>query len=80
MGYRTAKWTLFFCSLDVNVNPLAALFLQGDNDSVVTVESTRVDGMNEHLVLPVMHTIMMRNNKLIDHTIHYLKTGNFIPQ
>ena len=65
---------------DVNVNPLAALFLPGDNDSVVTVESTRVDGMDEHLVLPVMHTIMMRNNRLIDHTIHYLKTGNFIPQ
>lgn len=65
---------------DVNVNPLAALFLQGENDSVVTVESTRVAGMDEHLVLPVIHTIMMRNNLLIDHTIHYLKTGNFIPQ
>lgn len=65
---------------DVNVNPLAALFLQGENDSVVTVESTRVAGMDEHLVLPVMHTVMMRNNRLIDHTIHYLKTGNFIPQ
>ena len=65
---------------DVNVNPLAALFLKGKNDSVVTVESTRVVGMDEHLVLPVMHTIMMRNNHLIDQTIHYLKTGNFIPQ
>lgn len=65
---------------DVNVNPLAALFLKGENDSVVTVESTRVAGMDEHLVLPVMHTVMMRNNRLIDHTIHYLKTGNFIPQ
>ena len=65
---------------DVNINPLASLFLDSDNDSIVTVESTRVEGMQEHLVLPVIHTIMMRDNELIDHVIHFLKLGNFIPE
>ncbi len=64
---------------NININPLASLLLKSDSDSVVTVESTRVEGMKEHLVLPVIHTTMMRNNKLIDHAIHFLKTGNFIP-
>lgn len=63
-----------------NINPLNFLFIEGANDSIVSVESTKVDGMNEHIVLPVTHTFMMRNNDVIDHVIHYLKTGSFIPQ
>lgn len=65
---------------NVSINPLGKLLLGESNDSVVTVESTKVDGMKDHLVLPVIHTIMMRNNTVIDHTIHFLKTGEFIPQ
>ena len=61
-----------------NINPLNYLFRSGPNDSVVTVESTRVEGMKAHLVLPVTHQLMMRNNEVIDEAIHYLKTGSFI--
>ena len=65
---------------DVSINPFGALLMGESNDSVVTVESTRVEGMTEHIVLPVIHTTMMRNNTVIDHAIHFLKTGQFIPQ
>ncbi len=65
---------------NVNLNPLTMLFLSGPNDSIVSVVSTRVEGMDEHIVLPVTHTFMMRNNEVIDHVVHYLKTGDFIPQ
>ena len=61
-----------------NINPLSLLFIEGENDSIVSVESTKVNGMNAHLVLPVTHTFMMRNNEVIDNVIHYLKTGSFI--
>jgi hypothetical protein len=64
---------------NTNINPLGLLFIRGENDSIVSVESTKVEGMNAHLVLPVTHTFMMRNNEVIDNTIHYLKTGSFIP-
>lgn len=63
-----------------NINPLSLLFIPGQNDSIVSVESTKVEGMREHIVLPVTHTFMMRNNEVIDNVIHYLKTGSFIPQ
>jgi triacylglycerol lipase len=64
---------------DTSINPLSLFFSMGPNDSVVSVESTRVEGMDDHRVLPVTHTLMMRNNDVIDHVIHYLKTGSFIP-
>ncbi|MCI5105540.1 MAG: hypothetical protein MRY76_02380 [Pseudomonadales bacterium] len=65
---------------DLALNPLGLLLIDGPNDSVVSVQSTRVAGMKEHITLPVMHTLMMRDNEVIDHSIHFLKTGNFIPQ
>ncbi len=65
---------------DTSINPLGFMLLGESNDSVVTVASTKVDNMADHLVLPVIHNIMMRDNEVIDNAIHFLKTGNFIPQ
>lgn len=65
---------------DTNINPLEFLFIAGPSDSIVSVESTKVEGMNAHKVLPVTHTFMMRNNEVIDQAIHYLKTGSFIAE
>lgn len=63
-----------------NINPLEFLFIAGPSDSIVSIESTKVRGMNAHMVLPVTHTFMMRNNEVIEQAIHYLKTGAFIAE
>ena len=60
-----------------NITPLGFFLLDGPNDSVVTVESTKVQGMSDHIILPVTHTFMMRNNKVIDHSINFLRFGHF---
>lgn len=62
-----------------NINPLNFLFFSEPNDTIVSVESTKVEGMRAHIILPVTHTFMMRNDTVIDQTVHYLKTGAFIP-
>lgn len=51
--------------------------LPGDDDGLVSVQSTKVAGMSDFLVVDVGHSMMRYDGEVADQTISFLKTGQF---
>ncbi len=62
---------------DRSINWILSLIIPGEDDGKVSIDNTKVEGMNEHIVLPVNHAMMMNNPEVIEAVIAYLKEGKW---
>ena len=62
---------------EVAINPVFGAVLTGKNDGAVTVESARLEGMRDFIVVPYSHTVMLWRDEVIAQALAYLRDGRF---
>jgi pimeloyl-ACP methyl ester carboxylesterase len=60
-----------------SIYPIASRFLPSPNDGRVSVASTRLDGMTDHVVIPTAHPLLLRDARAVAQTVAFLRNGRF---
>jgi len=60
-----------------SLNPIGSIMIPGEDYGIGAVESAKVDGMSDFLVVPATHSFIMRNPAVIEQALYFIQNGEF---
>ncbi len=73
----TVDYDLGVVAGNFSIDPVSSAIIPGDDDGKVSVESTKVEGMKDHVVVPASHTFFPANTDVQREALHFLQHGAF---
>lgn len=73
----SANFELGVIAGNKSINLVLSQFLPHPDDGKVSVESAKLEGMRDFLVVPRTHTFIMRGDDVIRQVVHFLQFGRF---
>jgi len=77
LALGSADFELGIIAGDRTIDPVTSAVLENPDDGRVSVEDTKLDGMDDFVVVRHSHAFMMRMQRPIELTIHFLRSGRF---
>ncbi len=75
----TVDYELGVIAGNFSIDPVSSSLIPGDDDGKVSIKSTKVDGMKDHVVTSASHTFFPSNQEVIKKTLNFLRFGAFKP-
>jgi hypothetical protein len=77
MRLGTVDFELGIIAGENTINPLLSMLVPGADDGKVSVASARVEGMADFIVVPASHPFLMREKKVLQQIVYFLRKGVF---
>jgi hypothetical protein len=61
----------------MSVDPFCSYFICGQNDGKVSIERTKIDGMQDHIIIHSTHTWFPHNKEVQQQTVQFIREGMF---
>jgi triacylglycerol lipase len=75
----SAKFDLGVIAGDRTLNPFYSMFIPGPDDGKVSVASTKLEGMDDFLIVHYSHTYLPWRKQVIQACVHFIEEGQFGP-
>ena len=73
----SAFYSLGVIAANKSFNWINSLIIPGQDDGKVSIASTKLKGMADHIIVPSNHTYIASNPKTIQQVFYFLKNGSF---
>ena len=73
-----ATYDLGIIAGDTSINPLFSSWVKGDADGPVSLESAKLEGMRDFVVVPYSHTAMLWREETAKQVLAFLRDGKFV--